>query len=334
MAIIKINKENFFHNLNQIALKTGSIDKIAVVLKDNAYGHGLEIMAKLSAEFGIKQAVVIDTEEAMQARDYFSRILVLKGKPIEEKKFSFVVSDMQTLEGVGTRAKIELKVDTGMHRNGIAICDLEKALRIIKLRDMNLVGIMTHFRSADILSSELFWQKQLFNRVKIIAKESGLGGVRFHSHNSAAVFRAKSFDEDIARVGIAIYGGLELDSAYAELNLKPVLSLWAKRISTRVLKKGQRVGYAGDFRAEKNMTTSTYDLGYGDGWMRGDSSRPYMTAEGLPILGRVSMDFVSLESDADEVCIMTDARTAAKHYDSISYEMTTMLSMSIDRVVV
>ena len=47
MAFIKINKQNFYHNLNQIALKTGSIEKIAIVLKDNAYGHGLELMGKL-----------------------------------------------------------------------------------------------------------------------------------------------------------------------------------------------------------------------------------------------------------------------------------------------
>ena len=54
MATITLNKENFFYNLNQIALKTGSVDKIAVVLKDNAYGHGLELMAGLAHEFGIQ----------------------------------------------------------------------------------------------------------------------------------------------------------------------------------------------------------------------------------------------------------------------------------------
>jgi alanine racemase len=59
MAFIKINKQNFYHNLNQIALKTGSVDKIAIVLKDNAYGHGLELMAKLASEFGIKHLLSI-----------------------------------------------------------------------------------------------------------------------------------------------------------------------------------------------------------------------------------------------------------------------------------
>ena len=50
MAFIKINKQNFYYNLNQIALKTGSVEKIAIVLKDNAYGHGLDTMAKLASD--------------------------------------------------------------------------------------------------------------------------------------------------------------------------------------------------------------------------------------------------------------------------------------------
>ena len=158
--------------------------------------------------------------------------------------------------------------------------------------------------------------------------------MRFHSHNSAAILRSKHFDEDIARAGIAIYGYNELPGAYDMVQLKPVLSLWAHRASTRVLEKGQRVGYGGDFTAAEQMTVSTYDLGYGDGWSRGESKNPYVTAEGLPILGRVSMDFISLATDKEEMCIMNDAHEAARHFGTISYEMTTMLSPSIRRVVV
>ncbi len=334
MAFIKINKENFFHNLNQIVLKVGSIDKVDVVLKDNAYGHGLEIIAALSQEFGIKQAVVISSEEAMQATPYFDHILVLNGTPVVDEKLSFAITDMRALEAVDSGVQIELKVDTGMHRNGIAMGDIEKALKIIKLRNLHLIGVMTHFRSADMLGSELYWQQKNFEMVKKKVRESQCGEVRFHSHNSAAILRSKHFDEDIARAGIAIYGCNELPEAYDMVELKPVLSLWAHRASTRVLKEGQRVGYGGDFTATEQMKVSTYDLGYGDGWRRGESAHPYLTAEGLPILGRVSMDFISLATDKEEVCIMHDVQEAARHFGTISYEMTTMLSPSIQRVVV
>ncbi len=334
MAYITISKENFFHNLNQIALKAGSKERVAVVLKDNAYGHGLEIMAGLSQEFGIKQAVVISSEEAMRIRPYFDQVLVLNGTPVADEKFSFAITDMQTLEAVESNIRIELKVDTGMHRNGIVMGDLEEALRMIKCRNLSLVGVMTHFRSADVLSSELSWQQKNFEVVKRMVRESRCGSVRFHSHNSAAILRSKGFDEDLVRAGIAIYGYNELPEPYDAVPLKPVLSLWAKRISTRILQRGECVGYGGDFTAPERMTVSTYDLGYGDGWRRGESTDPYITTEGLAILGRVSMDFVSLASDKEEVCIMADAQQAAKHFGTISYEMTTMLSEHIPRVVI
>jgi len=334
MAYIKIDKNNFFHNLNQIALKTGSIEKIAIVLKDNAYGHGIEIIASLSQEFGIKEAVVMTIEEAEQIRDYFEHILVLNARAFEDEQFSFAVADMTTLRAINNKAKMELKIDTGMHRNGISIDELDTALKIIKENGINLVGVMTHFRSADVLSSELFWQQKNFEKVKSIVRGAGFDKVRFHSHNTAGILRSVCFDEDIARVGTGAYGYNELPAVYDNIPLKPVLSLWAKRASTRVLRRGQRVGYGGDFVASKDMLVSTYDLGYGDGWKRGDSKHPYTTAASFPVLGRVSMDFLSLETDIDEVCIMSDAQEAAKHFDTISYEMTTMLSTSLERIVV
>jgi len=82
------------------------------------------------------------------------------------------------------------------------------------------------------------------------------------------------------------------------------------------------------------MMVSTYDLGYGDGWCRGDVQKPYVTAENLPVLGRVSMDFITLESDKDEVCVMNDAQDAAKQLQTISYEITTALDSDIEKIVI
>jgi alanine racemase len=333
MAFIRINKRNFFHNLSQLALKAGSKEHLAVVLKDNAYGHGLEIMAELASEYGISEAVVISTQEAEKIRRHFDRILILNDDPYEDEKFTFAVTELSQLETVDPLAAIELKVDTGMHRNGITMDQLELALDIIKNRSLKLVGVMTHYRSADVLSSELLWQMKNFESVKKRVKDVGLD-VRFHSHNSAALLRSKHFDEDIARVGIAIYGYNELPSVYDFVELEPVLSLYARRTSTRVLKQSQRVGYGGDFEAPQDMRVSTYDTGYGDGWPRGKSGDPYITSDGLKILGRVSMDFVSLEGDKETICIMDDAQHAARHFGTISYEMTTMLSSSIPRSIV
>lgn len=334
MAFIKINKANFYHNLNQIALKTGSKEKIAIVLKDNAYGHGLVLMAQLASEFGIKHAVVRKAYEAEQIAALFESILVLGDTIIKHKKYTYTLNSLEDIQKAQKGANVELKIDTGMHRNGIAMDDVEVSLREIKKQGLNLVGLMTHFRSSDVLSSELFWQQKNFEVVKEKVSHAGYKNIRIHSHNSAAILRSKHFSEDLVRVGVAAYGYDELDKTFDAVTLKPVLSLHAKKVSTRLLAKGERIGYGGDYTAYEKMTISTYDLGYGDGWCRGDAEKPFMTSEKLPILGRVSMDFISLASVTEEVCVMNDAQDAAKQLGTISYEVMTALHKDIERIVV
>ena len=333
MAYIQINQKNLYHNLNQIALKTNSIDKIAVVLKDNAYGHGLDIISKLCADYGIKHAVVKNIQEAKKIKNLFNTILVLNDDVVVDDKISFAINSLDDIHKAKANSKVELKVDTGMHRNGVLVDELEDALKLISQYNLELVGVMTHFRSADELSSEFFWQKKTFENIKTIVREQGFINVRFHSFNSASLLRSNGFDEDIVRVGIALYGYNELPDIYNKIKLKPVMKLYAKRVSTKRLLRGQRVGYGGDFVAPKEMLISTYDLGYGDGWCRAVDTK-FITADGYEILGRVSMDFISLATTVDEVCIFDDAQQVAKSFNTISYEIFTSLSSDIVRKIV
>ncbi len=333
MAHIKLHKQNLFYNLKELCLKAGKKSKIAAVLKDNAYGHGIKEMAIMLKEFGITQAVVMSNQEALQIEGDFENILILNDTPLLHTNFSYGVGSLEQLRNFPSYAKLELKVDTGMHRNGIVLEELSEALAIIKKKKLNFFGCFTHFKGADELDTTFSWQKKNFEKVKEIVLQNGFKP-RFHSHNSAALLRAKEFDEDIARVGIAMYGYTEISSLFDTPKLKPILSLWAKRVSTRVLKKGQRVGYGGDFRALEDMQVSTYDVGYGDGLFRGNATKALITAEGLPILGRVSMDFITLASSKDELCIFNDAKKVAEHFNTISYEITTALKASIPREIV
>ncbi|HIP51165.1 MAG TPA: alanine racemase [Campylobacterales bacterium] len=335
MAFIKINKENFFHNLSEFTKKTGSKESIGIVLKDHAYGHGLELMAKLSQEFGLTQAVVRTFDEAQIIKPYFEHILVLGDRAIVDDICSFTLNSLDDINQAEKGSTVELKVDTGMHRNGIAFEELETALNLIKEKGLTLKGVMTHNRSADELSSELFWQNKVFEKVKkTVGSILSNKKIRFHSFNSASSLRLPCNNQEFIRLGIGAYGYSELPSIYETLDLKPVLSLHANKIATRTLKKGQRVGYGGTFIANKEMTVSTYNLGYGDGWMRSSSLKPFMTSENLAFLGRVSMDYISLESDKEEICIFDNALEAGKQLNTISYEIITQLHSDIERVVV
>jgi len=332
MAYIKINKENFFHNLSEFTKKTGSKESIAIVLKDNAYGHGLELMAKLSQEFGLTQAVVRTYDEAEKIKPYFKQILILGDQAIVDDSCSFALNSLKDIEKAQIGSRVELKVDTGMHRNGIAIDEIEEALKCIEKKKLMLIGLMTHNRSADELSSELFWQQKNFEKAVGVTM-SHVKNIRIHSYNSATSLRLPCNNQDTIRLGIGAYGYSELPTIYNTLDLKPVLSLWAKKIATRQLKKGERIGYGGTFIAPREITVSTYDLGYGDGWMRSSSFKPFITAEGLPILGRVSMDYIVLESTKEEVCIFNNALSAGKQLKTISYEVTTQLHEKLEQVL-
>lgn len=333
MAFIQINKANFFHNLSQFLAKTGSKEKIGIVLKDNAYGHGLETMAKLSQEFGLTQAVVRTYDEAKIIKPYFEAILILGDQAIVDEQCSFALNSLEEIHNAQENATVELKVDTGMHRNGITFEELEEALELIQKKNLTLKGVMTHNRSADELSSELFWQTKLFEEVKSVVQNSDFENVRYHAFNSASALRLPCENEDFIRLGIGAYGYSELPNVYETLKLKPVLSLWANRVATRQLQKGQRIGYGGTYQTPKAMTVSTYDLGYGDGWMRSSSLEAFVTTENKPFLGRVSMDYVSVEGDKETICIFDDALQAGKQLKTISYEMTTQLNPEIKRVV-
>ena len=339
MAKIVLNKSHYFHNLKIISEHAGSIDKVAVVLKDNAYGHGLLEIASMAKEFGIKNAVVRTVEEAEKIKEYFTQILILADAKKESYSHTFhiVINSIEDINTMPENTNVHLKIDTGMHRNGIDKKELEEAISGICKKKLNLTGVMTHYRSADELSCEFFWQKSVFKEVKKdvirICEKLLLPIPKFHSANSSALFRFKNFDEDLVRIGIAQYGYIETNIIFDNPNLKPVLSLWANKISTREIKKNQKVGYGGIYTAKENMKISTYDLGYGDGFLRLDGSKKYTTSKGYEILGRVSMDNISINSEDEEVCIFDDVRELASIHNTITYEITTTLLPHIKKEI-
>ncbi len=340
MAKILLNKENLFYNLEIISKQAKGKDKIAVVLKDNAYGHGIMEIAQLAKEFGIKKAVVRNLSEAVQIESLFDDILILGEKSFHTYSHTFhiALNSLEDMDYLPLNSKVHIKVDTGMHRNGIHINQLEEAFLGLTKKNIQITGVFTHHRNADSLSTDFFWQKSNFedvkNNVKKICEQLGLPIPAFHSCNSAALFRHSDFDEDFARIGIATYGYLDNDGVFDFPKLKPVMSLWAKRVSTRELQKGQSVGYGGTFTASQDMIISTYDIGYGDGFLRLNERNSYTTPEGFKLLGRVSMDYISLDTNKDEVCIFDDVTTLTKEHDTITYEITTTLSTQIKREIV
>ncbi len=338
MAVIKIDKKAFFHNIEIIGKKADGLDKVALVLKDNAYGHGLELMASLAQEAGLKKAVVRTQDEAKLIESYFEYILVLADIPERvENKMTYTINDLESISQFPCGCRVELKVDSGMHRNGIDITELKEAFDLIARYELKLEAVFTHHRNADALSSEWFWQNENFKEIKsqasALGKEYGFSDLRFHSANSASLFRHSSFDEDMVRVGIAAYGCLEMDSSFGEIDLRPALSLYADKISTRILKKDTALGYGGIHSALEDSKVSNYDFGYADGFLR-HCSNNYLTPNSVKLLGRISMDNSSFESEEKTLLIFDDAQQIARSAQTIAYEVLVSLSRDIVREVI
>jgi alanine racemase len=338
MAYITLYKNHFFHNLDIIAKQTKAKDKIALVLKDNAYGHGLVEISKLASEYGIKKAVVQLESEANIIKDYFEYILILADIPKNPSEhFRYTINERNSIANFPKNTKVELKVNTGMNRNGIEMSELKSTLHSIQKQGLKLEAVFTHHGCADELNGFYEQQKQNFEDVKKnlegLKTEFALNNLRYHSSNSAALFREEEWCEDMARVGIGAYGCLELPFGSNASLLKPVLSVYARKISTRKITDGSCVGYGASFQTCKECVVSNYDFGYGAGFLRAGSNK-YKTPQNIELIGRISMDNSSFLSQEEEILIFSDAREAAKFSQTISYEVLTSLKANLQRTVV
>lgn len=335
MGQIRLNAKAYTHNIAQIAAKAGGIKRVILILKDNAYSHGLSLIAPKARQLGIDFVAVKNETEARQIAGLFSQILILShlinGK--ENAQFIYAINELNALSKIAANSRIHLAFDTLMHRNGLALNELERAFEIIKERNLRLEGVYTHFRSSDEISCEYFIQRQIFNQIKQevlkICDVLAMPKPIFHSKNSAATERFKTSDDELVRVGIAQFGYSTFDES---LNLTPVLSLWANRLSARVLKKGQKIGYNGAYTASNDMAVATYDLGYGDGLLRYNGKGELRLANGEKMLGKMSMDSFSSADVGEWVCVFADVREWAKFFNTIEYDVLTKLNPLIPRV--
>ncbi|MDE5592057.1 MAG: alanine racemase, partial [Helicobacter sp.] len=313
MPSIQICSDSFFHNFNILSTFLNPTGEIAIVLKDNAYGHGLKEVSILAKQCGIRACFVKSMQEALEVREDFSSISILYprllkddlsfGECLRAENIYFCVSSLETLKLYPSLSKIELKINTGMNRNGITRDSLVEAFEEIVRRKLCLVGVFTHNGFGDDLGSEFYIQNQNFLDIKKevlrLCVQHSLPKPRFHSLNSSGALRMKNsqnfskdseLKDDLYRIGIAFYGYLCQDEVFSSFSLKPIASLWAEKISSHALKKGMRIGYGGVCALQKDSIISSYDIGYGDGLFRLREGIELYTKEGFRILPRSSMD--------------------------------------------
>ncbi|KAA6230049.1 alanine racemase [Campylobacter sp. LR264d] len=330
MSLIRINQKFYEANLNKIASRAGGFNKIICVFKDNAYGHSATLLAPIAKNMGVNFIAVKNEGEANELKAFFDNILILSHIPNsnENSAFIYALNDISKARLFKENTRIHLKIDTAMHRNGVCVQNLEFAYKEILKNKLNLEGIFTHFAGSDEMDASFFIQKNIFEMAKKIIKNLAKKDLLFHSYNSSALFRTNNFPKDeLCRVGLTQFG-------YGDESLQKILSLYAHKLSSRVLEVGQGVGYGGKFVAKESINIATYDLGYADGLFRYNGKGILYLANGKKMLGRMSMDSFSCEDSGDEICVLKDAQIWADFFNTISYEILVKLHPNIKRILV
>lgn len=308
---IRSNLENMKAN---IAPDTGIIG----VIKTDGYGHGaIPIGKELEKLSYVTGYAVATAEEAFILRESaIKKPILILGYTFpysyirlmeEEVRLTVFHEDMlnelsvlcreEAVRGKQLKARIHIKVDTGMSRIGIrpdeqGIAFVKKAL---ETEGIEVEGIFTHFARADEEDkTNVRHQLSVFSEfLRKVREETGREIPIKHCSNSAGILELKEANMDVVRAGITLYGLWPSDQVRKDIvTLKPALSLYSSIVYLKEIEEGTPVSYGGTYIARNKIRVATIPVGYGDGYPRGLSGKGYVLIKGkkAPILGRVCMD--------------------------------------------
>lgn len=309
----KLSLENMpYHNLNTITLfpdhlkhNLGVLQELSwitcvPVVKSNAYGHGLKLLAKEWNHYDIPFICVDSLFEAYELQKYgYKKDILIMGfiDPADiprEKKFHYACSDISYALAVVKKrkhAKLHLFFDTGMHREGIQTI-LTKDVAMLLPLQKNIVGIMTHLSTPDTIEVA---QKQIdtfAGFLKLLEEKDILPHYRHICASGGAIFHKQysHTPDTLARTGLSYYG-------YGHRDLLPALRCHTRLMQIKHLKKGETAGYDGTFTAKKDMIIGILPIGYNDGLDRRFSNKGFLLMWDIlcPILGRVSMNITIID---------------------------------------
>jgi len=305
---VGISRENVLHNLRAYQTKYPHLT-FAPVLKSNAYGHGLCVIARLLDKENIAFFMVDSLYEARTLRQggIRSRILVLGYVRPEDvvhsslRDIDFAIVDIEQLHALAARAhrpiRLHLKLDTGMHRQGIVQADMPEAIKIVRSnRNLQVVGVASHFADADgAESTNTDTQVTVWNDM-VAQVNAAFPSVEYrHIAATKGMRWAKEAGTNVGRLGIGLYG---FDTSHeGGAALRPVLELRSFITSLRTVPTGDFVGYNATYTAAKPVRIATVPVGYFEGIDRTLSNNGSMLVRGkrAPLAGRVSMNMSSLD---------------------------------------
>ncbi|HYF05043.1 MAG TPA: alanine racemase [Patescibacteria group bacterium] len=345
---VEVSKSAIIHNykvFKNLAEPAG----LAPVIKSNAYGHGLTNIAAL-LEPELPSFFAIDSlREALLLRGagIKTKVLVMGFVNIENinnyklKDVSIAITGLDQLREIASLLKhtqtFQIKLDTGLHRQGLLRNELPTAFKIIDMNPkIQIEGAFSHLADADSEDS-VHAKKQIEEWNSGLAELEAHFGKLTYTHLAAtAGSHYSGINANTLRLGIGLYG-IDDPAEGSTLGLKPALELKTFITSLRDLQPGEFVGYNITFKAERLTKVATLPLGYNEGVDRRASNNGFVKIRDYlcPIIGRVSMNMISVDvTDVPEVAIEEIATViSGKSKDPNSVVNTASLLGTIQREV-
>ena len=358
LITISISNQAILENLESFRKMT-SHGVVAPVLKSNAYGHGLALVANILEKNAPQSPFfVIDSyfeASALRNEGIRTPLLIIgytSPETILKNKLANVICTVTSLDTLtkiakGNKTKIHLKIDTGMKRQGVLIDEIDTAISLIKnSKNITLEGICSHLPDADSVDKS----DTSFTRIQIKLWNSIVKKFRaefptltyWHLSNTDGHAFSNEIEANVSRLGIGLY-----------TKPSPVLEMKTIVTGIKKIKTGDKVGYSGTFTAQKDMTIATIPVGYFEGVDRRLSNKGVIKIHKneknyfAPICGRVSMNITTIDvsgieglSVGDQVIVFSshkkDANSieaVAKACDTISYEIFVHIPAHLKRIV-
>lgn len=315
-AYIELNSANLSHNVAELRAAMPAGCELMAVVKTGAYGHGAyEVATQLERVDGVRSFAVATIDEGISLRRFGIRgeILVLgytdvsRAGELRHHRLTQTVIDTDYAERLNSqrrRVHVHIKVDTGMHRLGVADTDLDGIRRILGMKYLKVDGVFSHLCAAESRAPEdvSFTLRQIerFDRVADVLRAELSKMPRLHLQSSYGLLNYPGLCFDYVRAGVALYGVASTpgESTVLTLDLRPVLSLRARVALVREVAAGESVGYDRAYVTRRDSRIAIIPIGYGDGVPRALScGRGSVRIGGIavPIVGMICMDQLAVD---------------------------------------
>jgi alanine racemase len=321
---------------------------LMAMVKSNGYGHGMHLAAEAAVAGGASWLGVATALEALDVVDIGVPVLIVQRSDpqshaaLVDAGVDTTVYDAEGVEDTaeaaarsGRRARIHVKVDTGMGRLGVQPDQLDELLRVIAkhAQALELAGVFTNFADADA-SDFTFTHEQhdAFVRAVDTVRRVAPDAIA-HCSNSAAMLRAAGMHHDMVRPGLALYG-YSCDATAGVVDLRLAMTMLAPVTQVKTIAPGAPVGYGRTWRAARATRVATVGVGYADGVLRILSNRGSVLVAGqrCPMIGRVSMDQLCVDvtdvdgdvRPGDDVVLFGESGDAVLGADEVAHTADTI----------